>query len=133
MNDHLHPIFREALAPFAPAATEFLIDGARYSLAEVLESNADSPEFCVWARRARPGDVFADIQRVECVAGDGCSDAEPIDRGPLTQPAELTEAEWIEADLAEDANKAERRNRINDAAAMDLERAVQARSEWRLA
>lgn len=58
---------------------------------------------------------------------------EPIDRGPLTQPAELTEAEWIAADLAEDQGKAERRNRINDAVAMDLERAVQARSEWRLA
>lgn len=58
---------------------------------------------------------------------------EPIDRGPLTVPSELTEADWIAADLAEDANKAARRNAISDAAAMDLERAVQARSEWRMA
>lgn len=58
---------------------------------------------------------------------------EPIDRGPLTVPSELTEADWIEADVAEDQGKAERRHRINDAAAMDLERAVQARSEWRMA
>jgi hypothetical protein len=43
-----------------------------------------------------------------------------VDRGPLTQPAELTEADWIAADLAEDANKSKRR------ADMELARAKEA-------
>jgi hypothetical protein len=41
-------------------------------------------------------------------------------RGPLTQPAELTPDDWIAADLAEDAGKAQRR------ADMDFIRAMEA-------
>lgn len=44
-----------------------------------------------------------------------------VDRGPITQPSELTEADWIAADVAEDQGKAERRNAVNDRAALELQ------------
>lgn len=44
-----------------------------------------------------------------------------VDRGPLTMPAELTAADWIAADLAEDRGKAARRNALNDRCAAELQ------------
>jgi hypothetical protein len=49
------------------------------------------------------------------------AEPEAIDRGPLTQPAELAEADWIAADLARDNGKGERLARANDAHALDLQ------------
>ena len=34
---------------------------------------------------------------------------EPIDRGPVTEPAELTEADWLAVDLEGNEDKANRR------------------------
>ncbi len=42
----------------APDTPRFVVDGAAYSLAEMLSANRDDAELCEWARRAQPGDVF---------------------------------------------------------------------------
>jgi hypothetical protein len=60
-----------------------------------------------------------------------CNDEDDFTyRGPLTMPSELTEQEWQEADLAEDAGKAQRR------ADMELARAKEAQINtpevWRM-
>lgn len=41
------------------------------------------------------------------------------DRGPLTMPAELTEADWDAADRAEDQGKGARRNALRDRIALE--------------
>lgn len=46
---------------------------------------------------------------------------EPIDRGPVTEPAELTEADWIAADLEGNEDKAQKANERNDRAALELQ------------
>ena len=46
---------------------------------------------------------------------------EPIDRGPVTEPAELTEADWLAADLEGNTGKAKRWHERNDAAARVLD------------
>ena len=37
---------------------QFIVEGQRYGLAEMLSANRDDAELCEWARRAQPGDVF---------------------------------------------------------------------------
>lgn len=43
---------------------------------------------------------------------------EPVDRGPLTIPAELSEDEWLEADVVRDRNKGPSLAARNDARAL---------------
>lgn len=46
---------------------------------------------------------------------------EPVDRGPLTQPAEISEAERAAADLQRAEHHATRYHQRNDAAALELQ------------
>lgn len=46
---------------------------------------------------------------------------EPVDRGQLTQPAEISEAEWAAADLQHAQHHAARYHQRNDAAALELQ------------
>lgn len=46
---------------------QFEIDGQRYSEADMLSANAHDADVCEWVMVAKPGDVFADMQRVVCV------------------------------------------------------------------
>jgi hypothetical protein len=58
-------------AEFTPglrATVEFNVDGTRYTLAQMLESNADDEHFCEWARTARPGDFYPGLIRCDCIA-----------------------------------------------------------------
>ena len=50
----------------------FVVDGERYSLAEMLDANAEDDVTCDWLRAAKPGDVFDDMhaERIECIAPD---------------------------------------------------------------
>lgn len=51
-----------------PEAFGYMVDGKVYTLAQMLASNRDDEDVCDWLCDANPGDVFEDIQRVECVA-----------------------------------------------------------------
>lgn len=48
---------------------EFRIAGKVYTREAMLRANADDPDFCVWATRAAPGDVYEQMhaERCECV------------------------------------------------------------------
>ncbi len=45
----------------------FEVNGAVYSLATMLATNADDAEFCAWLLTASAGDVFADGEVCICV------------------------------------------------------------------
>jgi hypothetical protein len=64
-----------AAAAAAPAVA-FRVDGEprRFSLAEMLEANADDAHVCGWLRAARPGDVLPGVVPVECIDAGALSD-----------------------------------------------------------
>lgn len=49
---------------------EFVVDGIRYTLAAMLEANADDPAVSDWCRTAKPGDVFPALVQCECVKAE---------------------------------------------------------------
>lgn len=76
------------------------------------EASTPRVRWCVRDAGAIPG----------CDRCDGmCDKAAVVDRGPLTVPAEITEADWIAADLTRNERKAERWHQRNDAAARVLD------------
>jgi hypothetical protein len=60
--------------------------------------------------------------RMNAIAQDMSADLEPVDRGPLTVPAELTDdATWIAFDLARNVDKGPRLAQRDADIAMDLQ------------
>jgi hypothetical protein len=53
--------------------TQFLVDGERVALREMLRDNAHDPEVCEWLRTARPGDRWPDMHSVNVRCVDGAS------------------------------------------------------------
>lgn len=47
---------------------QFLIDGRRVSLADLLAANADDEDLCEWARGAAAGDFYPAFVPCECIA-----------------------------------------------------------------
>jgi hypothetical protein len=59
-------------------AVEFDVEGTRYSLAQMLATNADDEAFCEWARTAKPGEYFPGIVSCQCLAAGDLSEADLI-------------------------------------------------------
>lgn len=45
----------------------WVVDGATYTLAQMLEANADDADLCDWLRTAKPGDVFPAFIDCRCM------------------------------------------------------------------
>ena len=52
----------------------FVVDGERFTLAEMLDANEGDDATCDWCRNAAPGDCANAWQanRVDCIAVDVC-------------------------------------------------------------
>jgi hypothetical protein len=60
--------------------------------------------------------------RMNAIAQDMSADLEPVDRGPLTVPAELTDdATWVAFDLARNVDKGPRLAQRDTAAAVEAQ------------
>jgi hypothetical protein len=57
---------------------EFDVEGTRYSLAQMLASNADDEAFCEWARAAKPGEFFPGVIACQCIAAGDLSELDLI-------------------------------------------------------
>lgn len=139
MNDHLHPIFREALAPFAPPPLLPFIVQIKCGPAVITEFGAMGTDSLTVAARH---ECLCELgQYVRVVPADRKEEPFPVMavRHELETvqlrdllPPQYSEQQLEQADLDYLANRDARdKRRLEETC--DLERAVQARSEWRLA
>lgn len=138
MNDHLHPIFREALAPFARPALKPFIVRIKCGPAVLTEFAAMGPDSCTVA--AQHEDLCELGQYILVVPADRKEEPFPVmavrQEMEVVQlrevmPAQLSEADLIAADLAY-LQEREQRDARRLAEVASLERAYVARRGWAL-
>lgn len=54
--------------PVLESAPAFVVDGAGYTLAEMLAASADDADLCAWLINAKPGDHFPAHLECRCAA-----------------------------------------------------------------
>lgn len=87
-----------------------------------------TPKFTDWHRQmaasiaaAHPLTPAAPVRATGNHLAAQNDEPERVYRGPLTQPAEISEAEWAAADLQRAEHHATRYHQRNDAAALELQ------------
>ena len=138
MNDHLHPIFREALAPFARPALKPFIVRIKCGPAVLTEFAAMGPDSCTVA--AQHEDLCELGQYIQVVPADRKEEPlrlmvvrNELETAKLRDllPPQFSQEELKQADLHYlDSQKERDRRRL--AETMDLERAYVARRGWAL-